>query len=105
MKFLEVLLYSGIINIMPIFAYSYQKTMIQSLRKYSLVTFSTARDLEGIIPYMREEDKEVTSKSKFGVNAIGIVRSPYKIRYQTPKQGIHLIILYCRELQLYLCHL
>ena len=42
-----------------------------------------------VIPYMRAEDSEVSRNSKFGINAIGIVRSPYKIRYQTPKQGIH----------------
>ena len=89
MKFFEVIFYSGII--MSIFAYTCQKIKIRSLWKHNFVSFSSAAsdlDSNDIIPYMREEDKEVTSKSKFGVNAIGIVRSPYKIRYQTPKQGL-----------------
>ena len=39
------------------------------------------------IPYLKESDKEVNSQSLFGIHPIGIVRSPYINRFNTPKQA------------------
>lgn len=40
-----------------------------------------------VIPFMKDGDKEVNSQSLFGVKPIGLVRSPYIKRFNTPKQA------------------
>lgn len=65
--------------------------VITSIRFYSSSSFRLYKsvdqeDQSDIIPFLKQGDK-VDEKSKFGLKTIGVVKSPYTIRYGTPKQA------------------